>query len=328
MSTTDEPRLRLRPLGRDGALVSALGLGTWAIGGPWVRGWGSQDDVDSVGTIHRAVAAGINWIDTAPVYGRGHSEEVVGRALAGLPAGERPLVFTKCGRIEREDGVHSIGDPDSLRRECETSRRRLGTDRLDLLQLHWPPQDGTLIETAWECLAQLREEGEARAIGLSNVTLDQLQRLEAIAHVDTLQPPLSLVNRGAVADVLPWCAAHGIAVIVYSPMQAGLLSGAFDHARLQALDEDDWRRAAPWFTEPAFTANLALVDRLREIAGGLGATVAELAIAWTLDQPGVTAAIVGGRRPDQVDGWIGAARLVITAEARAAIAAAIAQTGA
>ena len=326
MSTTDE--LGLRPLGPDGPLVSALGLGTWAIGGPWARGWGAQDDDDSIATIHRAVAAGISWIDTAPVYGRGHSEEVVGRAVAQLPVSERPLVFTKCGRIEGPDGVHSIGAPDSLRRECEASQRRLGTDTLDLLQLHWPPQDGTPIEASWECLAQLRASGATRAIGVSNVTVEQLAALEAIAHVDTLQPPLSLINRGALEDLLPWCEAHGTAAIVYSPMQAGLLSGTFDRARLDALDPDDWRRSAPWFTEPAFTANLAFVERLNPIAAELSTTPAQLAIAWALDQLGVTGAIVGARRPSQVDGWLGAASVTLTDDARAAIADALMQTGA
>jgi aryl-alcohol dehydrogenase-like predicted oxidoreductase len=308
--------------------MSTLGLGTWAIGGPWARGWGAQDDADSIATIHRAVALGTTWIDTAPVYGRGHSEEVVGRATAALGTAERPLVFTKCGRVERADGVHSIGAPASLRAECDSSRRRLHTDTLDLLQLHWPPEDGTSLETAWECLATLRDEGAAARIGLSNVNLAQLERLEAIAHVDTLQPPLSLVNRGALTHLLPWCETHGTAAIVYSPMQAGLLTGAFDRARVVALDPGDWRRAAPWFTEPALSRNLALVERLTVIAAELATTPAQLAIAWVLDQIGVTGAIVGGRRPEQVDGWIGDGGLSLTAEARTAIDAAIADTGA
>jgi aryl-alcohol dehydrogenase-like predicted oxidoreductase len=326
VSATGE--LAARPLGLGGPLVSALGLGTWAIGGPWARGWGAQDDAESVATIHRAVELGINWIDTAPVYGDGHSEEVVGRALARLPADARPLVFTKCGRVARPDGVFSIGDPDSLRAECDASRRRLGVDTLDLLQLHWPPQDGTTIEEAWACLDRLRAEGAAARIGLSNVTVEQLDALEAIAHVDSLQPPLSLINRGAAMGMLPWCAAHDTAAIVYSPMQAGMLTGAFDHARVAALADGDWRRSAAPFIEPALSANLAFVERLARIAEGLGATPAELAIAWTLDQVGVTGAIVGGRRPEQVDGWVGAVRVSMTDDTRAAISVALADTGA
>jgi aryl-alcohol dehydrogenase-like predicted oxidoreductase len=317
-----------RPLGAGGPPVSVLGLGTWAIGGPWVRGWGPQDDGESIATIHHAVARGVTWIDTAPVYGLGHSEEIVGRAVAALSPGERPRVFTKCGRVERDGTVQSIGDPASLRAECETSLRRLGVEALDLLQLHWPPQDGTTLEEAWSCLAQLRAEGRAARVGVSNVTAEQLATLEAIAHVDTVQPPLSLINRGALEDLLALCRANGTGAIVYAPMEAGLLSGAFDRRRLATLDPGDWRRSAPQFTEPRLSRNLALADALGPVAAALGLGLAELAIAWVLDQPGVTGAIVGARRPDQVDGWIGAGAVRLTDEARGQITDALAATGA
>jgi aryl-alcohol dehydrogenase-like predicted oxidoreductase len=298
-------------LGRSGAELTRLGLGTWAIGGPWRFGWGPVDDADSIAAIRRAIDEGINWIDTAAVYGLGHAEEIVGRALTGHATGDDVLVCTKCGRKTRPDGT-PYGDlrPGSIRAECESSLRRLGVERIDLYQIHWPDSDsGTPLEESWSAMAGLVEEGKVRWIGVSNFDVEQLERCEAIRHVDSLQPPLSLVHRQALRDVIPWAAAHRTGVIVYSPMASGLLSGRFDRARLESLPPDDMRRQRPEFTEPGLSRNLALVERLRAIADELGCSVAELAIAWTLAQDGVTGAIVGARRPDQLEGWIGAANL-------------------
>ncbi|MBS1882649.1 MAG: aldo/keto reductase [Actinobacteria bacterium] len=317
-------------LGTDGPEITRVGLGAWAIGGPWRWGWGSQDDRRSIATIHRAVASGIDWIDTAAVYGFGHSEEVVGRALAELPADERPLVFTKCGmqQIGESADAARVGAPAWIRQDCEESLRRLGVEAIDLLQLHWPPEDGTPIEASWETLAELRGEGKIRLAGVSNVSVEQLESLAAIAPVDSVQPPLSLINRDALGGVLPWCERSGTGVIVYSPMQSGLLTGKYDRAAIEALGEGDWRRQSPDFVEPGLARNLALVDRLRELAGELGAGLPELAVAWTLAQPGVSGAIVGARRPEQPDSWIGAGALELDAGALGRIDDAIVATGA
>jgi aryl-alcohol dehydrogenase-like predicted oxidoreductase len=313
-------------LGRSGARFTRLGLGTWAIGGPWRFGWGPVDDAESIAAIRRAVDEGINWVDTAAVYGLGHGEEIVGRALEGRATGEDVLVCTKCGRKTRPDGT-PYGDlrPESIRSECEASLRRLGVERIDLYQIHWPDQDtGTPLEDSWSAMAQLVDEGKARWIGVSNFDVEQLERCEAIRHVDSLQPPLSLVQREALGDVIPWAAAHETGVIVYSPMASGLLSGTFDRERLESLPPDDMRRRRPEFTEPGLSRNLALVERLRAIADELDSSVGELAIAWTLAQEVVTGAIVGARRPDQVDGWLGAANLELSDEQLRAIDDAIA----
>jgi aryl-alcohol dehydrogenase-like predicted oxidoreductase len=317
-------------LGRSGAAFTRLGLGTWAIGGPWRFGWGPVDDAESIAAIRRAVDEGINWVDTAAVYGLGHAEEIVGRALEGRATGEEVLVCTKCGRKTRPDGT-PYGDlrPGSIRAECDASLRRLGVERLDLYQIHWPDLDsGTSLEESWSAMADLVEEGKVRWIGVSNFDVEQLGRCEAIRHVDSLQPPLSMLQRGALSDVIPWAAAHQTGVIVYSPMASGLLSGSFDRDRLESLPADDMRRRRPEFAEPSLSRNLALVERLRVIAGELGCSVAELAIAWALAQDGVTGAIVGARRPDHVDGWLGAANLQLTEEQLRAIEDAIAETGA
>jgi aryl-alcohol dehydrogenase-like predicted oxidoreductase len=316
-------------LGRSGAAFTRLGLGTWAIGGPWLYGWGPVDDAQSVAAIRRAVHEGINWIDTAAVYGLGHSEEIVGRALTGYTRDE-VFVCTKCGRKTRPDGS-PYGDlrPESIRAECEASLRRLGVERLDLYQIHWPdPDSGTPLEESWSTMAQLVDEGKVRWIGVSNFDVDRLERCEAIRHVDSLQPPLSLLQRHALRTVIPWAADHQTGVIVYSPMASGLLSGTFDHARLENLPSDDMRLRRAEFAEPSLSGNLALVERLRTLGDDLGCSVAELAIAWTLAQEGVTGAIVGARRPDQVDGWIGAADLELSDELLRGIDDAIAETGA
>jgi aryl-alcohol dehydrogenase-like predicted oxidoreductase len=317
-------------LGRSGASLTRLGLGTWAIGGPWLYGWGPVDDAQSVAAIRRALDEGINWIDTAAVYGLGHSEDIVGRALAEHAADGEVFVCTKCGRKTRPDGS-PYGDlrPESIRAECEASLRRLGVERLDLYQIHWPEVDsGTPLEESWSAMAQLVDDGKVRWIGVSNFDVAQLERCEAIRHVDSLQPPLSMLQRHALRTVIPWAAEHQTGVIVYSPMASGLLTGAFDRARLESLASDDMRRRRPEFTDPSLSRNLALVERLRTIGRELDCSVAELAIAWTLAQDGVTGAIVGARRPDQLDGWIGAADLELSEQLLGAIDDAIAETGA
>ena len=317
-------------LGRSGAAFTRLGLGTWAIGGPWRFGWGPVDDTESIAAIRRAIEEGINWVDTAAVYGIGHAEEMVGRALQGYTTGGEVFVCTKCGRKTDADGA-PYGDlrPQSIIDECEASLRRLGVERIDLYQIHWPDIDsGTPLEESWSAMAKLVDEGKVRWAGVSNFGVDLLDRCEAIRHVDSVQPPLSMLQRSALGDVIPWAAAHGTGVIVYSPMASGLLSGTFDRGRLERLASDDMRLRRPEFTEPALSANLALVERLRAIADELDCAVAELAIAWTLAQEGVTGAIVGARRPDQLDGWIGAAGLDLSDELLHTIDDAIAETGA
>ncbi len=317
-------------LGRSGAAFTRLGLGTWAIGGPWRFGWGPVDDSESIAAIRRAIDEGINWVDTAAVYGLGHAEEIVGQALDGYAAGDDVFVCTKCGRKTGPDGT-PYGDlrPQSIRDECDASLRRLRLERLDLYQIHWPDLDsGTTLEESWSTMAQLVDAGKVRWIGVSNFDVDQLERCETIRHVDSVQPPLSMVQRSALLDVIPWAAEHQTGVIVYSPMASGLLSGAFDRDRLERLPSDDMRLARPEFAEPLLSRNLALVDRLRAIADQLGCAVAELAIAWTLAQEGVTGAIVGARRPAQLDGWIGAGGVELSQQMLQAIDDAIAETGA
>jgi aryl-alcohol dehydrogenase-like predicted oxidoreductase len=311
------------PLGDSGLLLSRVGLGTWAMGGPWERGWGEQDDAQSAAAIRRAVEGGATWIDTAAVYGHGHAETMIGAVVRDFPEADRPLVFTKCGRKATPEGIRSVGDPRSITAEAEASLGRLGVEQLDLLQLHWPPADGTSLEDAWAALAALKQNGTTRFIGACNVSTEELRRLEAVAHVDLIQPPLSLIRRDALDDSLAWALASGTGAIVYSPLQSGLLSGGFNRERVAALDDGDWRKADAEFTEPKLSRNLALVEQVTSLAAQAGCTVAELAIAWTLEQPGVTAAIVGARRPSQVEGWIDAARVVLDGSTRSALAAMI-----
>jgi len=318
-------------LGSTGFSITRIGLGTWAIGGGgWQGGWGPQEDDDSVATIHGAVAAGINWIDTAAAYGLGHSEEVVGRAVAELPDAERPLVFTKCGLVWDEGAttVHNVLAPESIRRECDDSLRRLRVEAIDLYQMHWPTWDETPIENSWATMAALVDEGKVRAIGLSNFDLDDVARCEAVRHVDTLQPELNMISRDAAADRLRWAAEHGTGVIVYSPMGSGLLTGSFSRERVAQLPADDWRPGHPNFQEPQLSRNLELVERLRPIADRLGTTLPGLAVAWALAWPMVAGAIVGARRPDEVEGWIGASEVELTPDELDAIADAIGDTGA
>ncbi|HMA48640.1 MAG TPA: aldo/keto reductase [Magnetospirillaceae bacterium] len=319
-------------LGSTDMAITRVGFGSWAVGGDWAVGWGNQDDADSVAAIRHAVARGINWIDTAAIYGLGHSEEVVAAALADIPLSERPYVFTKCGLVpnpaDRNALPENIGAPDSLRRELEASLRRLKVERIDLYQMHWPAKDGTPIEEYWQVLLDMKREGKVRAVGLSNHTVAQLSAAEALGHVDTLQPPFSAIKRSFGGAELPWCHAHGTGVIVYSPMQAGLLSGAFTAARAAALPANDWRSRNAEFTAPALQRNLALVDALRPVAERHGTNVAVVAIAWTCAWPGVTGAIVGARNPDQVDGWLDAAKLELTIDDMNEIAEGIVASGA
>jgi len=329
----DTDTLPTAPLGTTGMQITRVGFGAWAIGGGgWTFAWGNQDDADSIAAIRHAVERGINWIDTAAVYGLGHSEEIVARALRDIPADDRPYVFTKAGLVwdERDHAAppRRIGDPLSLRREVDASLRRLDVERIDLYQMHWPAEDGTPLEDYWGTLLQLKAEGKVGAVGLSNHDVAQLEAAERVGHVDTLQPPFSAIRREGAAGELPWCAAHRTGVIVYSPMQSGLLTGAFSVARAAQLGADDWRSRSPDFSGVGLRRNVALADALRPVAQRHGTTVAAVAVAWTLAWRGVTGAIVGARLPTQVDGWIGAASLELTDADLDDIAAAIARTGA
>ncbi|HEU4457097.1 MAG TPA: aldo/keto reductase, partial [Longimicrobium sp.] len=295
-------------------------------------GWGPQDDADSIATMRHALERGVNWIDTAAVYGLGRSEQVVGRLLRDLPASERPYVFTKCGVIWDENDRSALPGrslrPGSIRRECEHSLRRLGVERIDLYQFHWPDETGTPIDDSWEEMTRLVEEGKVRWAGVSNFSVELLDRCEAVRHVDSLQPPFSLIKRRVAEAQLPWCAEHGTGVIVYSPMQSGLLTSKWTAERVAGLAEDDWRHKSSEFQSPKVQRNMALRDALRPIAERHGVDVSAIAVAWTLAWPQVTGAIVGARTPAQVDGWIPAASVEFSAQDLDEIAAAIGDTGA
>jgi aryl-alcohol dehydrogenase-like predicted oxidoreductase len=328
--TTSLPTARL---GWTDMYLTRVGFGAWAIGGGgWAYAWGGQDDSESIAAIRAAVESGVNWIDTAAVYGLGHSEEVVATALAGLPDADRPYVFTKGGLVwdpaDRSAAPRRAGAPASIRAEVEASLRRLKVERIDLYQMHWPAEDGTAVEDYWQVFTDLKREGKIRAAGLSNHSIAQLEAAEEIGNVDAVQPPFSLIHRDAAGDVLLWAREHETGVIVYSPMASGLLTGAFTAGRAARLEPGDWRAGHPDFTEPALSANLALADALRPIAARHGVTPAAVAIAWTLSFPGVTGAIVGARSPGQVQGWLPAAHLELKDDDLADIAAAIAATGA
>ena len=296
--------------GKTGMEITPIGFGAWAIGGGgWAAAWGPQDDDEAVGAIRRAVELGVNWVDTAAVYGLGHSEELVAQALKSVPESERPYVFTKCSLVwDGEGDISNVLEKDSVKRECEESLRRLQTDVIDLYQIHWPRPD-EYIEEGWEAMAELKDEGKVRHIGVSNFDVSQMERIAEIAPVETLQPPYNMLNRGVEEEILPYCGENDIGVIVYSPMRSGLLTGKMTPERVANLPSDDWRRNAQDFQEPRLSRNLELVELLEEIGADHGLSPGEVAIAWTLRQPAVTAAIVGGRRPDQVDGIIGAAEL-------------------
>lgn len=330
VATSTIKTLPTRKLGRTDMAITRVGFGAWAIGGDWAVGWGNQDDRDSIAAIRHAVERGINWIDTAAVYGLGHSEEVVRAALAEIPARERPFVFTKCGLVwdenDRQALPRQVGAPASIRREVEASLKRLGVERIDLYQMHWPAKDGTQIEEYWQTLLDLKKQGKVRAVGLSNHNAEQLAAAERLGHVDTLQPPFSAISRDVASAELPWCKSHETGVIVYSPMQSGLLTGHFTIERVRALPKNDWRSRNAEFTGEKVVRNIRLAGALRPIADRHDTTVAAVAVAWTLAWPGVTGAIVGARRPIQVDGWLDAATLELTPRDLAEIGAAIEST--
>lgn len=314
--------MQKKRLGHSDLEITPLGVGAWAMGGgDWAFSWGPQDDNDSIRAIHAALDAGWNWIDTAPVYGLGHSETVLGQALKGRS--NRPYIFTKCERVwnERRQIQKSL-KRESLRRECEDSLRRLQVDIIDLYQIHWPEPDED-IEEGWETLARLKEEGKVRWIGVSNFSLSQLERARAIAPICSLQPPYNLLARDIEKEILPYCARHGIGVLCYSPMHSGLLTGKMTRERIEAMPPDDHRRRRPHFQEPLLTRNLALVELLREIGAEHGRTPGEVAIAWTLRRPEVTAAIVGLRNAEQLEGVRGAAEFRLSGEEIARIEAAL-----
>ncbi|WP_034592647.1 aldo/keto reductase [Hamadaea tsunoensis] len=344
MTANEIPTL---PLGSTGMDITRVGFGSWAVaGGDWRFGWGATDDTDSVAAIRHAVESGVNWIDTAAVYGLGHSEELVGKAIADLPAADRPFVFTKAGLVwdpeDRLAAPRRVMAPASVRRELEDSLRRLDVERIDLYQVHWPDTgesleyagDGTgavspratPLEEYWQVMADLKAEGKVRAIGLSNHSVEQLAAAERIAHVDAIQPPFSALNRSAAAEIA-WAHGHGTGVIAYSPLQSGLLTGAFSAQRVAGLPAGDWRAAHADFTS-GLTANLRVADALRPIAARHGVSVAEVAIAWVLAWPGVTGAIVGARRREQVDGWLGAGAVRLSAADVAEVAEAVTAAGA
>jgi aryl-alcohol dehydrogenase-like predicted oxidoreductase len=299
--------MHTRTLGKSGLELSTIGLGTWAIGGgDWKFGWGRQDEKDAVAAIARAVELGVNWVDTAPVYGAGRSEEIVGRALGSMPAGRRPLVATKCGRISHADGSISARlTADSIRAECDASLQRLGVEAIDLYQMHWPEPDAD-IATGWQAMADLKRAGKVRHIGVSNFSVDQLERIQSIAVPASLQPPYNMLRREAEADLLPYCAEHGIGVVAYSPMGKGLLTGRFSPDRAEALDSSDHRSRDPNFAQPRLAVHLDLVESLRQIAAQFRRDAGQLAIAWVLRRPEVTSAIVGARSPRQIEETVAA----------------------
>ena len=312
MATTTENNLALRQLGDSDMQLTPIGFGAWAIGGgDWEFAWGSQEDSESIRSIQRALDLGINWIDTAPVYGLGRSEDVVAQALKDSP--HKPYLFTKCSMRwnTAERKIYRSLKADSIREECEDSLRRLKRDAIDLLQMHWPSPEADLDE-GWEALAKLKEEGKVRYIGVSNFSVAQMERVQKIAPITSLQPPYSLVNRKAEAEILPYCHEHGIGVINYSPMASGLLTGKMTAERVQAMPGDDWRRKSPNFNGAKLERNLKLAGLLNEIGKQHDVQPGVVAIAWTLHNPAVTAAIVGARRPDQVEGTFPAVEFRLT----------------
>jgi aryl-alcohol dehydrogenase-like predicted oxidoreductase len=305
-------------LGATGMEISRVGYGAWAIGGAgWWHAWGDQDDEQSIAAIRRAAELGINWVDTAPIYGLGHSEEVVGRALQGLA--DRPYVFTKASLHEKDGAVAHSLKRDSIRREVEASLSRLQLDAIDVYQIHWPDPDED-VEEAWTTFAELKSEGLVRHIGVSNFSVAQLRRAQAIAPVETLQPPYSLIERTIEDEILPFAEREGIGVVIYSPMQSGLLSGAMTPERIAALPDNDWRKHDARFNEPELSRNLAIVARLQTVADRHDTTPGAIAVAWTLHHPAVHGSIVGFRRPDQVEPLLAAGTIELTDDDLATIA--------
>jgi aryl-alcohol dehydrogenase-like predicted oxidoreductase len=298
--------MKTKVLGNSDLAITPIGFGAWAIGGDWQFGWGTQDDTQSIAAIHRALELGVNWIDTAPIYGLGHSEEVVARAVHEWK-GPRPYVFTKCGMLWDKQGEISYSlHADSIRRECEASLRRLKVEVIDLYQVHWTADDLNETTKGWNTLAALQKEGKVRWIGLSNASVEEMQKLQPIARITSLQPPFSLIRRDVESAQLPWCQREKVGVIVYSPMASGLLTGAMTRERIASLPKNDWRNKNDQFKEPKLSENLKAVERLRAVGTRHGHSPGEVAIAWTLHHPAVTGAIVGARNAKQVDGIIGA----------------------
>ena len=303
--------MRKKLLGNSDLELTPIGVGAWAMGGGgWAFAWGPQDDNESIAAIQAALDRGVNWIDTAAVYGLGHSEEVVARAIAGRP--NRPYVFTKCERVWNEKGEISKSlKRDSVRKECEASLRRLKVDTIDLYQIHWPEPDED-VEEGWETLSRLKEEGKVRWIGVSNFNVAQLERARKIAPITSLQPPYSAISPEIEDAILPYCQQHGIGVLAYSPMKSGLLTGKMTRERIAAFPADDFRKRALAFQEPNLTRNLALAEHMKQIAARHGRTAGEVALAWVLRHPAITAAIVGMRSAEQVEGVIGALEFRLT----------------
>lgn len=307
--------MQTKQLGNSDMQITKIGIGTWAIGGTgYEYAWGPQDDRASIEAIHRALDFGINWIDTAPGYGKGHSEEIVAQAVKGW-SGSRPYIFTKCGLQWDEQGKISKNlSAKAIQHECEDSLRRLQVEAIDLQQIHWPTDDMVEIDEAWEVLARLQKEGKIRWIGVSNFDVQQMQRAQAIAPVTSLQPPYSLIRREIEESVLPYCFKESIGVIVYSPMYCGLLTGAMTRDRIEGLPDNDWRKRDPEFIEPNITRNLSIVDRLKVISGRHQRSAGEVSIAWTLHHPAVTGAIVGVRSAKQAEGVMCAGDLLLSEE--------------
>ena len=305
--------MKSRQFGNTDMAITPIGFGSWAIGGSeWAYGWGAQDDGDAIAAIERAVERGVNWIDTAAIYGLGHSEELVAKALAGMK--ERPYIFTKCSMVWNESRqISGSLKPESIRRECEASLKRLQVDSIDLYQVHWPNPDADL-EEGWQEMARLQEEGLVRHIGVSNFTVAQMRRVAAIAPIASLQPPYSMLRPAIEQEILPYCMEQNIGVIVYSPMLSGMLTGAMSVERVKNFPPDDWRRGNKEFQEPRLSANLELVELLKRIGSPHGRSAGEVAIAWTLRHPAVTGAIVGGRNAAQVEGIVGAGEFRLTEE--------------
>jgi aryl-alcohol dehydrogenase-like predicted oxidoreductase len=292
--------MRMRQLGKDGPWLSEIGIGTWAIGGPWEWGWGSQNDKESIQVIHKGLDYGINWIDTAAAYGLGHAEEIIAKALKGRR--QKVFLATKCGMVWDENGkVSNNIRPESIVKEAENSLRRLSTDYIDLYQIHWP-DNKTPVEESWEAFIRLREQGKIRHMGVSNFGVDLLAKCEGIAHVNSLQPPYSLLNRYIEKDILPWCQKHEVGVLAYSPLQSGLLTGKFDKSKLA---RDDWRHRGKYFKEPWLSKNLKFANELKTVASRYDKSLIHLAIAWVLSNPVISSAIVGVRRVNQVEEMVG-----------------------
>jgi len=313
--------MQTRKLGNSDLQITSVGFGAWAVGGPgWEFSWSAQDDADSIAAIHRSLELGVNWIDTAAVYGMGHSEEVVARALKNW-SGVKPYVFTKCVlRWDAGGKVTPNHSAASIRQECEDSLRRLNVNVIDLYQMHWPPRDnGPQLEEAWQTMAALQKEGKVRWIGVSNFDVSQIRRAQAIAPVTSNQPPYSMIRRAIEAEILPYCLQQGIGTISYAPMASGLLTGAMTRERADALPADDFRSRNPEFREPRLSKNVELVERLKKVGARHGRGPGEVAIAWVLKNPAITGAIVGARNAKQADGVMRAGEIKLTTEETAEI---------